>query len=381
MGYIFKKKRYAFFVFLIDLIGSIIFLPFRIFKKRKPGNIANILVIRLDHIGDVIFSTAVARNLKEHYKGAKVTFLVGSFARGVVMDNTYIDEVICYDAPWFSRKGRRIFEFARFFKLANELKKHNYDLGIDLRGDFRHIVLMALSDIKFRIGYGITGGGFLLNRRVKYREGVHAIEHNLDLLRGMSVDIIANRPKIYVSKENEQTASDIISGNSLTKEDFITIIHTTAGYRSKNWLDYRFAELIEVISRKYKSKIVLIGSDGDKEKNGRILELSGVNGVNLSGETSLPVLTALIKRASLFIGVDSGPAHIAALEDIPSVVLYSGTNIADEWAGIGDKVVKIQKDISCKGCGKLDCEDNICMDLISVEDVVDAVEEVLGKVM
>ena len=379
MTYIFKRKWYAFFVFLIDLIGGIIFLPFSLFKKKRPGNIANILVIRLDHIADVIFSTAVAKNLKAHYKGAKITFLVGNFARNIVIDNPYVDEVICYDAPWFNRKAKRIFEFKRFFKLADELRRHNYDLGIDLKGDFRHIVLMALAGIKFRVGYGITGGGFLLHRKVNYKEGVHAVEHNMDILRDMSIDVAENKPKIYVSKKNEKAASAVLLKNGPGKSDFIAIIHTTAGCKSKNWLDYRFAELISIISKEYNAKVILVGFEDDKDKNDRIVSLSGIKAINISGKTSLPVLTALIKKASLFIGVDSGPSHIALLEDLPSVILCSGIDNSDQWSKIGTKAIRIQKDISCKGCGKLDCEQNICMDLISVYDVLEAINGLLPE--
>jgi len=380
MNYIVKKRRYTFLIFLIDLIGSIVFFPFKIFRRKHPGNISNILVIRLDHIGDVIFSTPIPESLKAHYKGAKITFLMSASARNVIINNPYVDEIMCYDAPWFDRRGKKIFELTRFLKLAGEIRKHNYDLGIDLRGDIRHILLMAMAGVRFKVGYGISGGGFLLSRKVNYRQGVHAIEHNFDLLRDLGIAIVSTKPKIYTSSADEETASDIMQKDGLDKGSvFMVLIHTTAGYKSKNWLDSRFIELIRILAEKYNAVSVLVGSEDDGDKNDRILKASGVRGVNISGKTSLSVLSALIKRASLFIGVDSGPAHIAALEGIPCVILYSGTNNSDEWAGIGSKVCKIQKDISCKGCEKLDCEQNICMDLISVEDVVDAVEEVLGK--
>ena len=81
----------------------------------------------------------------------------------------------------------------------------------------------------------------------------------------------------------------------------------------------------------------------------------------------------------MFIGVDSGPSHIAATTDTPILVLYSGTNISKEWGPRSEKTVIIQKDIPCKGCEKLDCEHNICMDLISVEDVLDEVEQLIRQ--
>jgi len=108
MRYIFKKKRNVFLVSLFDFFGSIVFLPFKLLKNKIPGNIGKILIIRLDHIGDVVFSTMVPQNLKSHYKGAKITLLVGSWGKGdIVINNPYIDEVICYDAPWFDKNKKR----------------------------------------------------------------------------------------------------------------------------------------------------------------------------------------------------------------------------------------------------------------------------------
>jgi ADP-heptose:LPS heptosyltransferase len=374
MRYILQKKRYIILVFLIDLLGATVFLPFRIFKRRKPGNIANILIIRLDDVDNVLFSTPVLQNLKKHYRGSKITFLISGKGKDLVMDNPYADEIMCYDAPWFKKKNRKIFEFRRFFKLAGELRRHNYDLGIDLKGDFRHIVLMALSGVRFKVGYGIGGGGFLLHRRVQYREGIHAIEHNLDLLRAMLVDIVTDKPKAYSSKENEKDVSKFLQEAGLGRNDFIVVMHTNSEYRSNNWLDYRFADLVGAIARDYNAKVILVGNEEDKERNDRIIKSSGVEAINASGRILAGSLSALMKGASLFIGIDSTPAHIAELEAVPSVILCSGVNSIDEWEGIGGRAVRIKKDIACKGCNRLDCAHNICMDLISVEDVVEAVE-------
>jgi len=66
------------------------------------------------------------------------------------------------------------------------------------------------------------------------------------------------------------------------------------------------------------------------------------------------------------------------LEGVPAVLLYSGTNSLEEWAPRSKQVTVIQKEIPCKGCAQLDCKDNICMDLISVDDVVESIEKVLA---
>lgn len=378
MGYVFKKRTYRFLFSIIDFMGTLLLLPFRLFGNKAPGNVGSILLIRLDHVGDVIFSTVIPQNLKNHYRGAKITFLVANWAKEIVMDNPYLDEVICYDAPWFNRNRKRAFEFRRFFKLAKVLRQYRYDLGFDLRGDFRHILLMALAGVRFRVGYGITGGGFLLHRKVKYRDGVHSIEHNLDLLRSMGIGIITYQPQLYSSAKDEKFAQDFLKANNLTEGDFIAIIHPHPGYPSKNWLKKRFAELTNLLCKDYKAKIILTGTDKDKHSNDDIIRLSQVPVINACGKTSLGGLLALIKSSTVFIGVDSGPSHIAASTGKPTVVLYSGTNKVQEWGPKSDNTIIIQKDIPCQGCQRLDCEHNICMDLISVEDVIEAVEKAIS---
>ena len=379
MKYIFKKKLNTFLISLLDFFGNIVCLPFSLFKKKIPGNVGNILVIRLDHIGDVIFSTVVPQNLKAHYKGAKITLLVGSWAKDIVINNPYIDEVICYDAPWFDRNRKGLSEITQFVKLCAELRKHDYDVGFDLRGDLRHILLMVWSGVKFRIGLGITGGGFMLHKEIKYRDDVHSLEHNLDILRGMNISIVNDRLQLYSSLKDRKFIKDFLQKNIIKEGDSFAVIHPFSRNISKNWLDERFARLIAILKKDYNLRIVVVGSREDKQLIDRIIQLSGLDAINASESISLGALSELLKKTNIFIGVDSAPSHVAALCDKPSVVLYSGTNNPDEWALVSKNSIIIQKDISCKGCERTDCRDNICMDLISVYDVLEAVGKVIKK--
>jgi len=81
-------------------------------------------------------------------------------------------------------------EVIKFIKLCSELRKHDYDIGFDLRGDLRHILLMLWGNVKFRVGLGITGGSFLLHKKIEYRDNVNSLEHNLDSLRGMNMAVV-----------------------------------------------------------------------------------------------------------------------------------------------------------------------------------------------
>ncbi|MDD5503710.1 MAG: glycosyltransferase family 9 protein [Candidatus Omnitrophica bacterium] len=377
MDYIFKNRAGIFFMFLFDLIGGFIFLPFLLFKKTRPGNVGNILIIRLDDISDVIFSTVAALNLKAHYKGAKITMLTNSFARDAVIDNPHIDEIICYDAPWLCQRNTNKFSLTGFLKLANELKGHRYDIGVDLKGDIRHIFLMALAGIKFRIGYGAMGGGFLLHKKAQYMPYLHNIEQGSNLLKELGAGITENKPKLYISAANEGIARSILDDAGIQNGDFVAVMHTVADCPSKNWLDRKFAALARVIREQYNARIVLLGDESDKRKINEMAALSGVDIINACGKCSFQVMAALIKKASLFVGIDALPANLAALQGVASVILCSCAWPDDKWPGIEEKVVRIRRDISCKGCYMPDCAQNICMDLISVDDAVEAVADVL----
>lgn len=378
--YVLKNKLYTVAVFIIDAIGyALTFLP-RIFKRVKfPSDVKNILVIRLDHLGDLISSACIPENLKHKYPNAKIDFLAPSWAGDILKNNPYIDRVIYYDAPWFNRGSKELIRPGSFFRLAKELRKAGYDLGLDLRGDIRHILLMALGGVKFRVGYGITGGGFLLQRKAVYRKGMSAVEKNLDLLRAMGITPFACESKLYASTEDEQAAEVILKEYGLIENDLIAAIHPFAGYSSKNWQEEKFAQLIGGLYKKYAAKVILIGSEKDRGANDNIIRMSNVAAINLAAKTPLGVLYALLKRVSLFIGVDSGPSHIAAAAQRPTVVLYSGTNNPSEWLPSNNNTVIVKKDIPCANCQKLNCSQHLCMDLITVEDVMAALKQVLKR--
>jgi len=378
MRYIFKNKIILLFIALIDFIGNILFMPFRVLKRHNPGNVSKILVIRLDHIGDVIFSTPIPKNLKSHYKGAKITFLVGSWSKDIVMNNPHIDEVISYNAPWFDRSRKKLFEVIKFFRLAAELRKQQYDIGFDPRGDFRHILLMFISGIRFRVGYGMTGGGFMLHRQGIYRDGIHSMEHNLDLLKDMHIKIESKDIEFYSSPKDKKAIGDFLKANHVSKNTPMAIAHPFSGNISKNWSCERFADLLRRIDKEFSLKLIVIGSENDREEINNIIKTSKVDVLNGAGLLSLGALLELMKMSKIFIGVDSGPSHIAALSDLASVILYSGTNSPDEWGPLSKKSIVIQMDIPCKGCHRIDCKDNICMDLITVEDVIESINKVIA---
>jgi heptosyltransferase I len=357
-----RKKHLLFLITVIDALGALLLWPFKIFNPfQKQGTITRILLIRLDHMGDVILSTVALRPLREAFPHASIDFIAGRWAIDVVRYNTCIDNAIEFNPSWFDRdRPYNVFDqLSDILALAAIIRKGRYDAAIDFRGDLRHNIALFLSGVKCRIGYsGINGGEFLLSHKFVHRKGIHETEHNLELLEALGISQHTARIDIPFGDGSRER----IKANGITEP--YAVFHAAAGEADKLWDNRKFAGLIDYISEKGKLTGVLVGSGKDYRIIREIVSLTKAGALDFSGKTDFQSLAELIRRASLFIGVDSGPAHIAAAFDIPSVVIFSGVNDLSQWKPLGRRV-----GIVYPGKGR----DLSAVSLIDVRRVVDEV--------
>lgn len=395
--YRFKNPKTLFFIKFIDAIGYIlkrlISLKHRIFNDLGQSQLLNILIIRLDHIGDCILTTPAIKYLRKKFPDAHISILVNPVSVEIIKNNPDIDEYIIYDALWFKRSVsarplRNSIAFGNIFNLIKKLKKEKFDLAVDFRGDIRNIFLAFLSGIKKRVGYGIGGGGFLLTKEVEYIRGIHEVEKNINIAEGslfgnesfrISLQPLRDlRPILYVTREDEESISKFLEENSIKKaeglveEDFLIGIHPGTGTQSKLWEEDKWSKLADRLIELYNAKVIITGSLEEKDM---LTEISKnmKNKPVLTYNLSLSQLSALIKRYKFLVSVDSAPMHIASAFAIPVVAIMSATNKKEEWGPIGEKNVIIQKDVPCKSCELEECSNHICMSLITPEEVIESI--------
>ena len=336
--YVYKKKRYICFFAIIDTIGKILFFPFRVFGYKKRERYNNILVIRTDHIGDVIGSTCVLDPLKKAFPEANIDFMVPSPMKESLENNSNIDNVISFDASWFVKRGAAgyLSQIKDLFRLIKTIRERDYDLGIDLRGDFRQIVALFFAKVNRRISYGITGGGFLLTDCVSYENELNERRLNLRLLEPLGVKEQKAQPEIFIGDKGKSEAVRLL--NKIGVNDKYAVIHPFPGHVSKMWdLNY-FSEIMGYIYEKYNLTSIIVGSRDDKDGTERIIKNTDSKVAGLSGEMTIEGLAGVISGASLFFGVDSGPAHISAALGVPTTILFSGMNDPEKWAPQGENV-------------------------------------------
>jgi heptosyltransferase-2 len=385
--YIYIKKRYILLFTIIDFLGSIIFSISRFFfRQNRNLEVKKILVLELAHIGDVIAVIPAVHLLRKRFPNSSITAVVGPWAKEVLVSHPDIDEIFVYRAFWFDRANKP-FSLTQTLAFINFLRKNNFDLGIDTRGDFGVILLMWLGRVRKRIGYAFAGGAFLLSDVVPFnvllRQDKHQIEHNMSLISSIPEGQICDDKdltlRIFFSSADISYVDKLFKENAIVQNDSLIAIHLGAGFPSKRWPTERFSELIEKILKRYSAKIVLVG--GEEEISlAKSLGLSDNFGlINAIGKTSIKQLAALLKRCILFVGADSGVMHIAATQNTPIVAIWGGQNKPVHWKPFTDNVVVVYREVECSPCGLRKCKTLKCLRDISVDDVWGAVSGQLNK--
>jgi lipopolysaccharide heptosyltransferase II len=382
--YIYKKKKYIFLAYLIDFFGLLLYKPLSFFKKPSPETLAKkIVVVELAHIGDVLAITPALNVLRKRFPESSITVVVAPWAQDILTGNPDVDEILVYKTPWFERATKASFSFSEAINLIKLLRLRAFDMGIDLRGDIRNILFMKLGGIRKRIGYAFSGGDFLLTDVIPFdvskRQDKHQIEHNINFIshikEGKPYQASAPALKLSFSKEDRLYVDKVLNDNNITTGDFLIAVHAGAGTATKRWPVERFSLLIEEILRKYKVKIILVG--GREERNLLKLPDLGRDLVNLTGETSIKQLAALLSRCNLFIGGDSGVMHIAASQGTPIIAIWGGQNKPSHWKPLTDTAIIIHKEVNCSPCGLTKCKSLKCLNSISVDDVLKVVERLM----
>lgn len=388
--YIFVNGRKRRLISAFDWLGD------RLYSSAREVDISsrqflNILLISLDLLGDNVIATPMVEALKRRYPECRLTVLVNERFKDIFTGNSFVDDVIGFDTPWFPRRYRKT-SFRELKRLGKELSGKKFDLAIDPRGDLRHNLIMRLAGIPARVGYGVAGGGFLLTREVLYRFKGHRVERNFRVLEPLGIKV-NNKPalKVYPSKKHgEEIAKELLSDvgdepGERTNEQSrrkIIIIHPFASCQAKQWPEERFAEVAGWAKIKRGCTVVLIGSAGEKSALESIASMTAREEIvrpQLFAGRPLKDLIDLLSVCDLFIGGDSGPLQIVTALGRPAVVLYPGENDPAIWGPYGGNNIVLRKEVSCKLCGKTECVDNICMTSITVEEVKEASRQLLPK--
>lgn len=251
-------------------------------------------------------------------------------------------------------------------------KRHNFDLGILLTNSFSSALRMYLAGVPERRGYSVNGRGFLLTQPIQLKDkgNLHQVEYFLGIIDNVDVE---HTPRIDVSVQLREEAMEFLSTFGWDGKTSIIGVHATASYGpAKFWLPERFAELMDRLVDRYNVQILLVGNEDVGEIVAGVKNSLGI--INLVGKTDITMLAGVVGLCKLFIANDSGPMHLASSLGVPVVAIFGSTS--PEKTGPRGRCIVIRKDLSCSPCFRRRCPRDLeCMKLITVQDVLRAVEE------
>jgi len=368
------RSRWVVWLFrLLDGLGAALFTR----NRDRPKVFKRVIVLRPDHIGDVLFSLPALRALRKELPNARIDFLIGSWARSLLPQDSkdfHGIEVIEFSASWLGRPKKKRFGLMAVFRLACLLRRRERDLGgaydlvVDLRGDFQSILAARLAGARFLAGRGYTGLGFFLDLELSEVKGRHQVECNLALIESLGFGPLeTTNPKLELTGEEIEQGRALLRTYGVDGSKVVIGIHAGAGNPTKIWGGDKYADLIKWIITKTPSQVVIFGGPKDRSvTNDVVIALKGLRTegrvVDLCGK--LPGLRSFMMAAcqcTVFVGNDSGPGHIAAALGVPVISVFSGTNDPTEWGPRGPSVVIVRKRVDCENCGLTFCDHHSCM--------------------
>jgi len=332
------------------------------------AGIQKILLIKLRAIGDVLLSTIVLKNLRHHFPQAQIDFLTEPASREVLEANPSIDHIVIFD--------RNVEGNLSFF---SRLRKTGYDLVIDLFGNPRTALMTFLSGARFRVGYPFRGRRYAYNILAHSRRGeIHNIEFNLDALRALGIEIVDRQIPFAISNKDEEFISAFVRQRGLEGENLVALNPSGTWY-TKRWGLKKFAELGDALTRLYNVRVALLWGPGELQAAQQIRELM-MQPAFIPPPTTLKQLGALLKRCLFVVSNDTAPMHLAAVLGVPTLGIFGPTNPYLQGP-IGEQSSWVRLDgLECLGCNLTACPiGHICMERLSVEAVLNAVEKLLRK--
>lgn len=361
-----------------------------------------ILLIRPDHLGDLVLTTPVLNALRTSIPDAHITMMVGPWSSEVVARHPALDELLTCPFPGFRRAKQGLLEpYIELFRVAQQVRRSHYDLAINLRPDFWWgAALLYLAAVPRRVGYAITPGTPFLTHTEQFTTPEHATVSNLRLIRAglqtlgykpLDEPFTPERyPLVFTPTTDEQTwATGRLQSAGVERDKPLVVIHPGTGAAVKLWRTEAWGAIAKMLSTGYDAHIVLTGSSSERPMLEQIAHATTTMPLLITDAT-VGGLAAILQRAQLVLGVDNGPLHLAVAQGTPTLQIFGPTdkNIFGPW-GLAQRHPVLASTHRCPSCpaipcGRLDFRPeelpaHPCVRLIPEQEVQEAAVSLLQK--
>ena len=332
----------------------------------------NILIIGHSNIGDACYNAVVAAPLHEQFPQARISILTSSRTQNIFQGYTGIHKIFLFDTY---AKDKGLFGYLR---LIRALRKEKFDLAVVLNSTLLYKFL--------GIPRVWSAREYLGRRPCEVKK--HIADIYLEFLKAQGISSNQARFHFNFSEQEKSFAGDFLKERSVGPEDILIGILPVAAWSLKSWPIERWNELAKILRSRYSAKLIALGKSGDDSFGREVFKNMSSDIIGAIDKTSLKQAMAILKRCNLFIAPDSSLLHLASCMGVEAIGLYGATSPEYIYPYFHRESMIVSKSaLGCMPCYpgsriavcKKEFQPGECMDGISVEDVLAAVEAKLHR--
>ena len=337
-----------------------------------------------------MFTTPAIGALRRRFPDAHLTYLVEAAAEPVVRHHPALDEIIVAERP------RGLARWRYDLRLAKRLRADRFDIVIDFHGGPRSRLLTWASGAPQRIGYGLPGRSWGYTARVPWTRSLvpprHSVSNQWDLISTLGIadpDRTVDPVVMPVDAAAAARVGERLATAGVASSAPLIVVHVSAGNPFRRWPAASFAHVAATLALEDPHRRIVITSGPSESQAAeavataaRAMAGQAAGSIVRSGEFDLSELRALVDRAALYIGGDSGPLHIAAASSTPIVALFGPTlpERSLPWRDPAFRSIAVDAGpLPCRPCHQRQCApgDFRCLTAISPTMVLDAARTLL----
>ena len=338
-------------------------MPTGVVSELPQG--ATVVVLRMRSLGDIVLITPAISLLKKARPDLRISILLAQPYQGLLAGNPDVASELIDRASRFPP-----------LRTLRAIRRLQPALCLDLYGSTRTVRWTALSGAPFRAGYGHVRGSYAYNIKIPRAQEilgrltdapVHTVEQHASAVFHLGVPL-SEIPRASLYAEPETAEPE-------TRDAPYAVLHVAALYHTKEWPLDRFRQIARILEDRYNLRPIFMSAPGRGDMLGDLADFTCRDNLSLAD------LKSLIAGATLFVGNDSGPAHVAAAFGVPTVAIFGSSNSA-AWRPWRTASAVIETEWDCKPCKGDRCyafDEPRCILSVERSQVENAIEQVLSQ--
>lgn len=326
----------------------------------EPRRVA---IIKPSALGDVVMSLPVLNAARQAWPNARISWVINKGLVGLLEHHPAIDELITFDRKGFGQGAGGALRFAQWLW---SLRRHDFDLVLDLQGLLRSGLMSRATGAKYRVGLAESreGSSWFYTHHIQTlkqkNDDVHAVDRLMTVAATMGFVKPGAEPNFFWPRT---LRSQAWARKTLEELPRPWVGYTLgARWQTKRWPVEQFVKLVDQVKSNFGGSVVLIGSPEDTSISQRFLAQAGQKLgpiTDLTGVTSLPEMQSICAELDLLVSNDTGPLHVASVQGTPTVGIFTCTRPA-RTAAYAKNTACVSTKVDCAGSLLKTCSHTKC---------------------